>query len=88
MLWRLNSYCFQNLGSGKGGGNLGGHSLRSLLLLLCPQPWKGHRGVCLSLGTSCADWSPGGEALEVLNLKGCWAGRFTRGHPGPLAFTL
>ena len=33
-------------------------------------------------------WSPGGEALVVLNLKGCWAGGFTQGHPGPLAFTL
>ena len=74
--------------SGKGDGDLGDHSLQSLLLLLSPRPWKGHRGVCLSLGTSCADWSPGGEALEMLNLKGCWAGGFTRGCPGPLAFTL
>ena len=45
-------------------------------------------GVCLSLGTLCADWSPGGEALEVLNLKGCWAGGFTQGCPSPQAFTL
>ena len=34
------------------------------------------------------DWSPGGEALEILNLKGCWGGGFTRGCPSPLAFTL
>ena len=27
--------------SGKGDGNLGDHSLCSLLLLLCPQPWDG-----------------------------------------------
>ena len=74
--------------SGKGDGNLGDHSLWSLLLLLHPQPWKGHQGVCLSFGTLCADWSPGGEALEVLNLKGCWSGVFTQGCPGPLAFTL
>ena len=74
--------------SGEGDGNLGDRSLQSLLLLLHPRPWKGHQGVCLSLGTSCADWSPGGEALEVLNLKGCWAGRFTQGCPSPLAFTL
>ena len=44
-------------------------------------------GVCLSSGTSCAGRSPGGEALEVLNLKGGWAGGFTQGRPGPLAFT-
>ena len=73
--------------SGKRDGNLGDHSLQSLLLLLCPQPWDGCRGVHLSSGTSCADWSPGGEALVVLNLKSCWAGRFTRGHPSPLTFT-
>ena len=66
--------------SGEGDGNLGDCSLWSLLLLH-PQPWKGHRGVCLSLGTSCADCSPGREALEVLNLKGCWAGGFTQGCP-------
>ena len=74
--------------SGEGDWNLGDCSLWSLLFLLCTQPWKGCQGVCLSSGTSCADWSPSGEALEVLNLKGCWAGRFTRGHPSPLAFTL
>ena len=63
--------------SSEGDGNLGDRGLWSLLLLLHPQPWDSHRGVCLSLGTSCADWSPGGEALVVLNLKGCWAGGFT-----------
>ena len=36
----------------------------------------------------CINTSPGGEALGVLNLKGCWAGRLTQGCPGPLAFTL
>ena len=74
--------------SGKGDGNLGDRGLWSLLLLLHPWPWEGHRGVRLSSGISCADWSPGVEALEVLNLKGCWAGGFTRGCPSPLAFTL
>ena len=33
------------------------------------------------------DRSLGGEALDVVNLKGSWAGRFTQGCPGPLAFT-
>ena len=28
-----------------------------------------------------------GEPLGWSNLKGCWAGRLTCGHPGPLAFT-
>ena len=34
--------------SGKGDQNLGGHSLWSLLLLLCPWPRRGCRGVSLS----------------------------------------
>ena len=63
--------------SGEGDGNLGDRGLWSLLLLLHCKPWEGHQGVHLSLGTLCADWSPGGEALEVLNLKGCWTGGFT-----------
>ena len=67
--------------SGEEDGNLGDRSLWSLLLLLCPWPWEGRQG------TSCADWSPGGEALIVSNLKGCWAGGFTQGCPSPLAFT-
>ena len=33
------------------------------------------------------DRSLGREALDVVNLKGSWASRFTRGCPGPLAFT-
>ena len=73
--------------SSEGDGNLGDHGLWSLLLLLCPQPWNGHCGIHLSSGTLCADWSAGGEALVLLNLKGCWAGRFTQGHPRPLTFT-
>ena len=28
-----------------------------------------------------------GEPLAWSNLKGCWAGGFTHGCPGPLAFT-
>ena len=75
------------LQSGKGDGNLGGCSLCSLLLLH-PQPWKGRQGVCLFLGTSCADWSPGGEALEELNLKGCWAGRLTSGFHSMIRYSL
>ena len=71
--------------SGKGDRYLGDCGLWSLLLLLWLQPRGGLWGVCLSSGTLCADQSPGGEALEVLNLKGGWAGRFTQGHPGPLA---
>ena len=30
----------------------------------------------------------GGEIPLGIKLKGCWAGRFTWGHLGPLAFTL
>ena len=72
--------------SGEGDGNLGDCGLWSLLLLH-PWPWEGCLGVGLPLGTSCADWSPGGEALAMLNLKGSWVGGFTQGCPGPLAFT-
>ena len=56
--------------SSKGDGNLCDRTLWSLLLLLCPWPQDDHQGVHLSLGTSCADWFPGGEVLVVLNLKG------------------
>ena len=73
--------------SSKGDTHLGDCGLWSLLLLLQLQPQEGHWGVCLSSGTSCANQSPGGEALEVLNLKGGWAGGFTQGCPSPLAFT-
>ena len=65
------------LQSDKGDTYLGDCGLWSLLLLLQPWPRGGCWGVCLSSGTLCADWSPGGEALEVLNLKGGWAGGFT-----------
>ena len=73
--------------SGKEDGNLVDCGLWSLLLLLHLWPERGRQGIGLSLGTSCADRSPGGETPEVLNLKGGWAGRFTRGCPGHLAFT-
>ena len=72
----------------EGEGNWGYQGCWSLHLLLCPQPWEGHWGVHTSSEPKCIDTSLGGEVLGVLNLKGCWAGRFTQGHPGPLIFTL
>ena len=45
-------------------------------------------GCSFVIRTAVYNTPPGGEVLGVLNLKGCWAGRLTRGHPGPLAFTL
>ena len=74
--------------SGEGEGNWGNQGHWSLYLLLCPQPLEGHRGSHSLSEPQCINTSPGGEALGVLNLKGCWASRLTRGHPGPLAFTL
>ena len=90
MIWKTVEIELPSLSSprsGKRDGNLGDCGLWSLLCLLHPWPQEGCWGVHLSLGTSCADRSQIGEALIVLNLKGSWAGGFTRGHPSPLAFT-
>ena len=43
---------------------------------------------CRSLWFYLGMQVPGRRSPRNINLKGCWAGRFTRGRTGPLAFTL
>ena len=74
--------------SGEGEGNQGDRGCWSLCLLLPPQPLEGCWGGHLLSELQCINTSQGGEALGVLNLKGCWVSRLTWGHPGPLTFTL
>ena len=67
--------------------NQGDWGLWSLWCLLCSWPLKGWQGDGGQSKPPSPDASFGGELLRGSNWKGCWASRFTWGHPSPLALT-
>ena len=76
-----------NTRSREGEGNWGDRGLCSLQHLLQSWPLGGWHGDGWWSDPPSLEASFIEEPLGQSNLKGCWAGQFTHGHPGPLTYS-